>query len=281
MFADLHIHMILDGVYFRDAIDAQKLRPNDSLIRARLEQYRAQGVTFLRDGGDAWGVCLRAKELAREYGIDYRCPAFPIHKRGHYGGFIGRGYDTFEDYLGLLAEAEKQGADFIKLMISGLIDFSKPDTLTQESLEGEEIIRLIETAHRRGFAVMVHANGDQAVNAALEAQVDSVEHGAYLSEETLLRLKHTLWVPTLSTIGNLIGSGRYPDAVLIPLLRQQQEKVLFVASHGGLIGLGSDAGAFRVQHGKAVQDERGYLRAISDAHLLRAESYVKGRFQRS
>ena len=59
MFGDLHIHMILDGVYYRAAIDAQKEHPLDGLVRARLSDYQARGVCLLRDGGDAWGVSRR------------------------------------------------------------------------------------------------------------------------------------------------------------------------------------------------------------------------------
>ena len=64
MFGDLHIHMILDGVYYRAAIDAQKEHPLDGLVRARLSDYQARGVCLLRDGGDAWGVSLRAREAS-------------------------------------------------------------------------------------------------------------------------------------------------------------------------------------------------------------------------
>ena len=101
-------------------------------------------------------------------------------------------------------------------MISGLIDFAHFGVLTEPGPEPQDIRRMIELAHAAGFAVMAHANGDRAVTAALQARVDSIEHGAYLSESVLLRMaqQRTLWVPTLSTIGNLIGSGRYPDAVL-------------------------------------------------------------------
>lgn len=276
---DLHIHMILDGLDFRKAIDAHRKSPQEHIIRERLRQYREMGIDFLRDGGDAWGVCTYAKALAKEYGIDYRSPAFPIYKRGHYGSFIGKGFDTIEEYKMLLNEAEREGADFIKLMISGLIDFSKPNTLTEKGLYPDEITQMIDLAHRRGFAVMVHANGDQAVNAALDAQVDSIEHGAFLSEKTLLRMKNTLWVPTLSTIGNLIGSGRYPDSVLIPLLQEQVQKVRFVYENGGLIGLGSDAGAYRVYHAQAAQEERNYLSFISDEALKCAAAYANERFK--
>ena len=286
MFGDLHIHMILDGVYYRAAIDAQKEHPLDGLVRARLSDYQARGVCLLRDGGDAWGVSLRARELAGEYGIDYRSPAFPIYRRGHYGAFIGRGFDKYDEYRALLDEAGEKRADFIKLMISGLIDFDHFGVLTEPGPEPQDIRRMIELAHAAGFAVMAHANGDRAVTAALQARVDSIEHGAYLSESVLLRMaqQRTLWVPTLSTIGNLIGSGRYPDAVLKRLLAQQQEAVRFVAAHGGRIGLGSDAGAWHVMHGQAISDELGYLTAALGPHteplLLEAEAYASVTFCR-
>lgn len=286
MFGDLHIHMILDGVYYRAAIDAQKEHPLDGLVRARLSDYQARGVCLLRDGGDAWGVSLRARELAGEYGIDYRSPAFPIYRRGHYGAFIGRGFDTEDEYRALLDEAGEKRADFIKLMISGLIDFDHFGVLTEPGPEPQDIRRMIELAHAAGFAVMAHANGDRAVTAALQAGVDSIEHGAYLSESVLLRMaqQRTLWVPTLSTIGNLIGSGRYPDAVLRRLLAQQQEAVRFVAAYGGRIGLGSDAGAWHVMHGQAISDELGYLTAAlgprTEPLLLEAEAYASVTFCR-
>ena len=286
MFGDLHIHMILDGVYYRAAIDAQKEHPLDGLVRARLSDYQARGVCLLRDGGDAWGVSLRARELAGEYGIDYRSPAFPIYRRGHYGAFIGRGFDTEDEYRALLDEAGEKRADFIKLMISGLIDFDHFGVLTEPGPEPQDIRRMIELAHAAGFAVMAHANGDRAVTAALQARVDSIEHGAYLSESVLLRMaqQRTLWVPTLSTIGNLIGSGRCPDAVLKRLLAQQQEAVRFVAAHGGRIGLGSDAGAWHVMHGQAIPDELGYLTAAlgprTEPLLLEAEAYASVTFCR-
>ena len=43
MFADCHVHMILDGVYYRAAIDHQKAQPDDALIRSRLADYAARG----------------------------------------------------------------------------------------------------------------------------------------------------------------------------------------------------------------------------------------------
>lgn len=272
--------MILDGVDFRKAIDTHRSHPCHSLIHARLEKYRTQGITFLRDGGDAWDVSLCARALAKEYGIDYRTPVFPIYKRGHYGSFIGKGFESLDDYRRLLDILHEKNADFVKLMISGLIDFSKANTLTETGLSPDEICMLVDIAHNEGFAVMLHTNGDTAANAAMDAKAESIEHGAFFSRETLLRIAktRTLWVPTLSTIGNLIGCGRYPNEVLLPLLRKQQENVAYVTEHGGLIGLGSDAGAYCVFHGDAVSQERKYLCAVPDHVLLSAADYVQEAF---
>ena len=132
MFADLHIHMLLSGTDWKAAIAEHQPEPDDILIRNRLSAYKNADISYLRDGGDRFGVCLRARELAPEYGITYRTPAFPIYKKGHYGSFIGRGWSDFAEYRALLAEAKAAGADFIKLMVSGLMDFSVYRRLTEE-----------------------------------------------------------------------------------------------------------------------------------------------------
>ena len=262
MRADCHIHMVLDGVYWKAAIAHQKEQIDEALVRQRLEEYRRCGAEYLRDGGDAWGVGLFASQIAPEYGIRYRTPAFPIHKNGHYGGFIGRGFDDMTQYRALVAEAKGQGAHFIKIMISGLMDFDRLGVLTDEPLTEAEIRDMIAIAHDAGFAVMAHANGNETVAAAIRAGVDSVEHGAYLKEDTLHLLAEsgTVWVPTLVTIGNLIGCGRFPDDVLCPLLCGAMENVRLAASFGAKIAPGSDAGAYRVLHGQGMLDEYALLR---------------------
>ena len=102
----------------------------------------------------------------------------------------------------------------------------------------------------------------EAVRAALAGGVDSIEHGAYLTDETLCQLAESgaVWVPTLVTIGNLIGCGRFPDEVLTPLLAYQMNAVKKAAAQGAKIACGSDAGAYRVLHGQGGLDERTLLR---------------------
>lgn len=281
---DCHIHMVLDGVNWKDAIARHKAAPQEALIRQTLECYQALGFSYLRDGGDRWGVCALAAGLAPEYGIRYRSPGFPIYKNGHYGSFIGRGFDSFAEYRALIREARAHGAQFIKLMISGLMDFDHYGVLTDEPLPPELIRDMIACAHDEGFSVMAHANGDGTVCAALAGGVDSIEHGAYLTDETLCRLaeSHAVWVPTLVTIGNLIGCGRFPDTVLKPLLEYQMNAVQKAAALGAKIACGSDAGAYRVLHGQGGIDERALLRRAigedTDTVLEAGNAAIMARF---
>ena len=251
MYCDCHMHMVLDGVDWRDAIARHREKPDDAFIRRALEAYRDRGFVYLRDGGDRWGVGKRARELAPEYGILYRTPLANLCKRGHYGGFIGTYYNDFREYRDLVRKARAEGADFIKIMISGLMDFDRFGVLTEAGLPAEEIRELIHIAHEEGFAVMAHANGARTVEAAAVAGVDSVEHGAYQDGDSLAAMVENgcVWVPTLSTVGNLRGTGRFDEGAVRKILDFNLDNVVRFAAMGGLIAPGTDAGAWAVPQG--------------------------------
>lgn len=63
--------------------------------------------------------------------------------------------------------------------------------MTEAPLQRDEIRELIHIAHEEGFSVMAHVNGAAPVLAAVEAGVDSVEHGNFLDEETLQALSES------------------------------------------------------------------------------------------
>ena len=251
MNCDCHIHMVLDGQDWKAAIAAHREAPNDDIIRMNLRRWQAAGMTYLREGGDRWGVGARARALAPEYGIRLVTPLSPLYKAGHYGSFIGTAFETPQEYAALVAKQKKDGADFIKIMISGLMDFDRFGVLTQEGLEPALIRELVHIAHEEGLAVMAHANGARTVRAAAQAGVDSVEHGAYLDEEALHAMQEagTVWVPTLSTIGNLRGKGRFQEQAVAQIFQSAAENVRRFAALGGLLAPGSDAGAWAVPHG--------------------------------
>ncbi len=252
-----HIHMVLDGFDWRGAIRRHAGQPDEDWIRGVLETYRRQGIRYLRDGGDKWGVGKRARELAAGYAIRYRTPLAPICKAGCYGGFIGVGYEGLKDYASLVKQHREEGADFIKIMISGLMDFHRFGVLTQESLDPREIRELIHIAHQEGFSVMAHGNGAKAVTAAARAGVDSIEHGAYLDGEALAAMAEngTVWVPTLSTIGNLRGRGRFPEDQIQAILESALENIRVFSALGGRIAPGDDAGAWAVPHGCGTEED--------------------------
>lgn len=277
MNADCHMHMILDGIDWKAAIGRHKEKPEDAFIRSVLHTYQQQGITYLRDGGDRWGAGKRARELAGEYGITYRTPLAPLCCRGHYGGFIGLVYEDLGEYADLVKMQKQQGADFIKIMISGLMDFDRFGVLTEPGLPPRLIRELIHIAHEEGMAVMAHANGAETVLAAAEAGVDSVEHGAYQNAESLAAVTDAgaVWVPTLSTVGNLLGKGRFPDGQVGKILDSALENL---AAYRGLVAAGTDAGAWAVPHGSAT--EEGWLAqaGIDETRLQTGTQVIQNKF---
>jgi hypothetical protein len=58
-----------------------------------------------------------------------------------------------------------------------------------------------------------------------------------------------IWVPTVSTVGNLLGKGRFDDGAVAAILDSALENCAKFSQMGGLIAPGSDAGAWAVPHG--------------------------------
>jgi len=257
MLCDCHMHMILDGYEWKAAIARHVKKTDDVWIRQQIETYHQLGYNYLRDGGDRWGAGAKAREIAKEYGITYRTPLANLCKAGHYGVFIGKKYENFREYRDLIRQQRREGADFVKIMISGLMDFDCFGRLTEEGLPEKEIRELIHIAHEEGFSVMAHCNGARTAEAAAAAGLDSLEHGAYLDKDALQAMADmgTVWVPTLSTIGNLRGKGRFHEDAVQKILDSALENVQSFAAMGGLVAPGSDAGAWAVPHGSLTEFE--------------------------
>lgn len=255
-YGEAHMHIFMNGVDYRQAVRDQINGVNEEVIRKNLEEYRRRGITWLRDGGDIYGTSKRTMEIAPEYGITYRTPVFAIHKKGHYGGIVGKAYENMKDYRKLIQELREQGGHFVKIMISGIMDFDRGG-LTESSLPDEEIRELIHIAHEEGFAVMAHTNGSRAVRAVALAGVDSIEHGNFCDDDALQALasSETIWVPTIVTVKNLLGDGRFPEHVVEKIWEGQQKNLHRAFELGVKLALGSDAGAYRVLHGQGLMDE--------------------------
>ena len=277
MRADCHMHMILDGVEWRSAIARHKEKPDEDFIRQVLKIYQDLGYTYLRDGGDRWNAGKRSREIAKEYGITYRTPLAPLCKKGHYGAFIGLTWENFREYRELVVQHKENGADFIKIMISGLMDFDHFGVLSEEGLVPEEIRELIHIAHEEGMAVMSHCNGARTAEAAAVAGVDSIDHGAYLDRDALQAMEDngTVWVPTLSTIGNLRGKGRFNEEAVCRIL----DSALYnVSQYKGLLAAGTDAGAWAVPHGSTTEEGYFAMAGVGEERLMEGFRVIREKF---
>ena len=254
---ECHCHVALDGVDYRNADARHRDGREEEWVRSVLGTYRDAGIRYVRDGGDRWGASALAGKLADEYGIEYAGPAFPIFRRGNYGAFIGVPYENTAEVRTLIRRVKEQGGRFLKLMASGIMDFSRYGRITGYVLEQEELDEIVRIAHGEGFPVMVHMNGADGIKRAVDAGVDSVEHGNYADREALAMMADAgcLWVPTLSVTENLLGAGRYDDGSLNRILEMQREQIRLGGRLGVTIACGSDAGAVRVMHAQASLQE--------------------------
>lgn len=257
MFGECHAHIFMNGSDYHAAVRAHRDHPDACLIRRAFQAYRDAGVTFVRDGGDHFGVSAFAKKLAPEYGICYITPVFAIFRQGHYGRVVGEPFENMRDFARLVDRAKAEGADFIKIMTSGIMTFQTADGLTEEGLSREEVREMVHIAHDCGMKVMSHTNGSRGVIDAALAGVDSLEHGNFQNEESLQALAESgaVWVPTCSTVRNLIGDGRFSDTVLREIWEGIRRNIQRGRALGIPMALGSDAGAYRVLHGQGIRDE--------------------------
>ena len=280
---ECHCHVALDGDDFKTASAKHKNGADEHHIRTVFENYRAHGVSYIRDGGDKWGVSLLASKIAEEYEIEYATPVFPIHKKGNYGSFIGRSFETAADFRQLVKDIKVSGGDFIKIMASGIMDFSEFGKLTGWELPLSEISELVNISHGEGFPVMVHVNGSDGVKRCIEAGVDSVEHGNYIDEATVKHLAESgcIWVPTVSATTGLQGKNLFPENMLGKIFEMQDKNIRLAAKLGAIIASGSDAGAKCVYHGSGILGETDYLISVfGEDNLKIANEKLRQKFKR-
>ena len=276
--AECHGHIILDGIDYKKAVAVHSGGVNQDVIKKRLEACRRQGITFYREGGDAMGVSAYAASIASRFGIDYRTPLFAIHKNGHYGSMFGRGFDTIEEYEQLIREVKEEGGDFIKIMITGIMDFHTYGRITGGALERPMIQDMVQAAHETGFAVMAHTNTADQIRWALEAGADTIEHGYYMNEKCLrlFSARRAVWVPTFAPVAQAGKSGLFPAEVISRILALHRENLRKAVSMGILVACGSDAGSFMVPPDTGcITEEKEMEEAVPLEMQARLQELVK------
>src|SRR6266568_267532 len=143
----------------------------------------------------------------------------------------------------------KNGADVIKAAVSGGV-LSLADEVDTPQLTPSEMAALVDESHRLRKKVAVHCHGDQAAREAIEAGVDSIEHGSFMKTETLqlMKTKGTYLVPTLMATEYILSKiDSYPPALQAKARAAgaaRSEMFRNAVKMGVKIALGTDAGVF-------------------------------------
>jgi imidazolonepropionase-like amidohydrolase len=130
-----------------------------------------------------------------------------------------------------------------------------------------EVAELVEAARVRGKQTFAHASGDDGIEHAVEGGVDSVEHGFFIREDQLARMRdrQIAWVPTFAPVQKQVdyaGEIGWDDQVvsnLKQILDQHAASLVRAHEMGVRIIAGSDAGSMGVAHGLGFLYELGLM----------------------
>src|SRR5437764_168341 len=283
-FMDGHTHLTLDfsGNYNERRLKEVDLNVSEQAIlatryaRATLEA----GFTTVRDLGSRFVGSKEFVDVALRNSINHGVVPGPRMLVATYGiGATGGHFDSTAGFRDMLFGHEpdysegiadgpdairkavrfevKNGADVIKAAVSGGV-LSLTDEVDTPQFTPAEIAALVDETHRLRKKVAVHCHGDQAGKDAIEAGVDSIEHGSFLKPETLqlMKTKGTYLVPTLMATEWILGKlNAYPIAL------QEKAKAAGAARSemfrnavkiGVQIALGTDAAVY--PHGQNAKE---------------------------
>ncbi|HMM05856.1 MAG TPA: amidohydrolase family protein [Clostridiales bacterium] len=238
-----------------------------------LLEYEGRGVTALRDGGDKDMLAFQLREEARNMGIRLSVSGRALVKKGRYGIHLGKPLSTMDDLKRELNWLMESGVDCIKVIQSGLVDVTGRPQEIYGSFSEKELIYIREITAEHGLPVMVHVNFADMIRSVVEAGMDSVEHGYFITEEILeLMAKHQVaWTPTLAPFANALTYGKtisgWDQKIVKSVVEAQSAMVKRAAALKVPLLLGSDSGSSIVPHGRGSQDEYELLTALAGNHF--------------
>jgi imidazolonepropionase-like amidohydrolase len=267
---DAHVHLAFSGTSNETRRQAQlTLAPEQvqTAIAEHLRAHLASGIIAVRDGGDRLGQVLKAR-TAHHTPQHLAATCWAWHAPGRYGGMIGQTPYQGES-LSQAMDRCPEAMDHIKLIQSGINSLDRFGHQTAPQFSEAELVRVRHWALKRGLPVMVHANGQAAVQTALAAGCDSIEHGYFMGADNLGRMadQQVFWVPTAVPMAAMARDGIIPPAqadVARRTLENQLKQIAAAHQSGVRIALGTDAGSMGVDHGTAVRRE---LTLLMDAGL--------------
>jgi imidazolonepropionase-like amidohydrolase len=262
---DSHTHFFLEGGELNLHKRAAYLRqtPQELLQAAqtRLERLVRLGIVAVRDAGDKDGVGLALSKLytsPRRPTMPYvDSPGAAIHRKGRYGSFMAEPLESFDSLNDCVEARVHAGADRIKLIPTGIINFKKGAVTAEPQMTAAEVSELVAAAKSFGKQGFAHASGDIGIERAIEGAVDSIEHGFFVRDDQLAKMRdrQIAWVPTFAPVqkqvdhADIVGWDEHVVSHLNRILEQHAASLLRAHQMGVQIIAGSDAGSYGVAHG--------------------------------
>jgi len=272
---DCHVHLISTPSSLEERIQ----KPYSFLVAEALKNARTTleaGFTTVRDAAGTPRGVKQAIERGLFPGPRLRIAVGALSQTGGHGDArFPSGVDLrvphpehpltvvdgVEPARKVTRELLRAGADQIKVMTSGGV-LSPSDEPGATGFSPEEIAAIVYEAHAAGKTVMSHAQALQGIRNAVEAGVESIEHGIYLDEETaeLMKKKGTYLVPTLvAPLWVTRLAERKPGTMPAYAVRKAEEvvethqKMFTMATKIGVpIAMGTDTGVG--EHGTNAEE---------------------------
>ena len=231
----------------------------DAVIAESLRNQLAAGVTTVRDLGDQQWSVVAWRDRARAGKLGFASPTIlasgpPVTIRQGHCWAMGGVATGPKELRAAVRERAERGVDVVKIMASG--GFLTPGTDVMACQFALEEIRLVvDEAHALGLGVTAHAHGLSAVEQAVEAGVDGIEHctcvtanGYDISDSLIERLARSN-IAICPTLGTVPGNESSAPPELIALhqrlgMTPEKRKNLIGAMHrgGAVIVSGGDSG---------------------------------------
>ena len=160
------------------------------------------GVTTTRSTGESKGADFalrRAIDRGEAIGPRIFTAGQAVHVTGGHGFKVGdEGLDSPDAFRRAVRREVFAGAEWIKIAISGGIADTHGD-IAASHMTKEEVAAVTDAAHRHGVKVTAHSGSAPATLEAIDAGIDCVEHGYFLTDEVLQRMvaKGVWYVPTI------------------------------------------------------------------------------------
>ena len=237
---DMHVH--LQGE-LGPMNDSENLKMSDQLVGMRSAHYAKQtllaGFTTVRDLGSNSQYMYALRDAINNGWIDGPriIAAGGVGITGGHSDISGVKPDLMEKYTKATVcdgpydcrratrNAIKYGADLIKITSTGGV-LSDRATGTGQQMERDELREVVLAAKRMGRKVASHAHQEDGIIAALEAGVDSIEHGSYTGGKAIELFKKTgaYLVPTLLAGDTVVQMARNSN-FMSPAIKAKALKV--------------------------------------------------------